>query len=125
MVVLILSILDILNYYNLQKQGDIFILGLNSDKSIKNIKGENRPINDINERCDLLLNLNIIDYIIIFESSTPFEILKLLKPQKIVKGGDYTKEKIIGGEFCDQIILFDYIVNRSTSLIVNKIKSSS
>lgn len=108
-----------------KKQGDILILGLNSDQSIKNIKGENRPINDINERCDLLLNLNIIDYIIIFESNNPFEILKHLKPKKIIKGGDYTKDKIIGGEFCEQIILFDYIENKSTSLIVNKIKSFS
>jgi D-beta-D-heptose 7-phosphate kinase/D-beta-D-heptose 1-phosphate adenosyltransferase len=103
----------------------MLVVGLNSDQSIKNIKGERRPINDLDERCELLLNLSIIDYIIVFDNNTPYNILKNLKPQTIVKGGDYTKEQIIGSEFCEQILLFDFIKNKSTSLIVNKIINTS
>jgi len=108
-----------------KKKGNMLVVGLNSDQSIKNIKGERRPINDLDERCELLLNLNIIDYIIVFDNNTPYNILKNLKPQTIIKGGDYTREQIIGSEFSEQIILFDFIKNKSTSLIVDKIISFS
>jgi D-beta-D-heptose 7-phosphate kinase/D-beta-D-heptose 1-phosphate adenosyltransferase len=104
-----------------KKQGELLVVGLNSDNSIKKIKGEKRPINNISERCELILSLNIVDYIIIFDNDNPYDILKKLKPKKIVKGGDYTKETIIGSEFCNEVMLFDYIEGKSTTLIVNKI----
>lgn len=106
-----------------KKQGDILIVGLNSDESIKRLKGNERPINDENERLELLNNLNIIDYIIIFNSDTPLDIIKLLKPKILVKGSDYTKENIIGKEYVSEIILFDYIKNKSSTLIINKMKN--
>ncbi len=106
-----------------KKQGDILIVGLNSDESIKRLKGNERPINDVNERLELLNNLNIIDYIIIFNSDTPLDIIKLLKPKILVKGSDYTKENIIGKEYVSEIILFDYIKNKSSTLIINKVKN--
>jgi D-beta-D-heptose 7-phosphate kinase/D-beta-D-heptose 1-phosphate adenosyltransferase len=104
-----------------KKQGELLVVGLNSDNSIKKIKGEKRPINSILERCELIMSLNIVDYIIIFDNDTPYDILKTLKPEIIVKGGDYTKETVIGSEFCNEVILFNYIEGKSTSLIVNKI----
>lgn len=104
-----------------KEQNGTIILGLNSDISIKKIKGENRPINNLNERIELLNNLNIIDYIIVFDSETPYDILKYLKPNIIVKGGDYNIDNIIGKEFCNEIKLFNYINGISTTNIVNKI----
>lgn len=111
--------LKLLNFA--RKQGDTLIVGLNGDESIKRNKGEKRPINDINERIEVLLNLNIIDYIIIFNEDTPYNILKHIRPNIMVKGSDYKKENIIGGEFTNHILLFDYIQNKSTSLVVEKI----
>ena len=104
-----------------KEQNGILIIGLNSDTSIKKIKGQTRPINNITERIDLLQNLNIIDYIIVFDNETPYNILKYLQPTIIVKGGDYNIDTIIGKEFCKEIKLFNYINGISTTNIVNKI----
>lgn len=106
-----------------KKQGDILVVGINSDESIKKLKGPERPINNIDERVNLLSLFDFIDYIIIFNDDTPYNIIKLLKPNILVKGSDYKKEDIIGANLVDNVILFDYIQNKSTSLIVNKIKS--
>lgn len=106
-----------------KQQNGIVILGLNSDTSIKKIKGETRPINNLEERVELLKNLNLINYIIVFDSESPYNLLKYLKPKIIVKGGDYNVNNIVGKEFCDQIILFNYINGISTTNIVNKIKN--
>lgn len=104
-----------------KKIGDILIVALNTDDSIKKLKGETRPINNINDRCDFLLSLGIVDYIIIFNDDTPEKILSYLKPNKIVKGGDYKKEEIIGGKYADEIIIYDYISGCSSTNIINRI----
>jgi D-beta-D-heptose 7-phosphate kinase/D-beta-D-heptose 1-phosphate adenosyltransferase len=104
-----------------KEQNGILVLGLNSDSSIKKIKGESRPINKINERLELLKNLNIIDYIIVFSSESPYNILQYLKPTIIVKGGDYNIDNIIGKEFCKEIKLFNYINGISTTNIIKEI----
>jgi len=103
--------------------GDILVVGLNSDESIKRLKGEDRPINDINERSMILSLFDFIDYIIVFYEDTPFNILKYLKPKIIVKGGDYKIENIIGSEFAEKVILFDYIDGKSSTNIIKKIKN--
>jgi D-beta-D-heptose 7-phosphate kinase/D-beta-D-heptose 1-phosphate adenosyltransferase len=105
-----------------KSQGDILIVGLNSDKSIKNIKGNNRPINNENDRIEFLLLLDFIDHVILFEEDTPYNIISILKPDILVKGGDYKKDDIIGKEFTNEIIIYDYINNKSTTNIINKIK---
>jgi D-beta-D-heptose 7-phosphate kinase/D-beta-D-heptose 1-phosphate adenosyltransferase len=107
-----------------KEKGEIFVLGLNSDNSIKKLKGEMRPINNINERCELLINLNIIDYIIIFDNETPLEIIKVLKPDIIIKGGDYSESTVIGKEYCGELLFFNYIDNISSTITINKIKNS-
>lgn len=104
-----------------KKQGNILIVGLNSDNSVKRLKGLTRPINNIQERSDLLLSLDFVDYIIIFSDDTPLNVLSILKPDILVKGGDYTKENIIGKEFAGEIILFDFIHGKSTSNIIKQI----
>jgi D-beta-D-heptose 7-phosphate kinase/D-beta-D-heptose 1-phosphate adenosyltransferase len=111
--------LGLLNFC--KKQEGIIVLGLNSDLSIKKFKGESRPINNLNERINLLNNLNLIDFIIVFDSETPYNILKNLKPTIIVKGGDYNIDNIIGKEFCKEIKLFNYINGISTTNIIKQI----
>lgn len=108
-----------------KKQGDILIVGLNGDESIKRLKGPSRPINSISERLELLSNLDFIDYIVVFNTDTPEPILKLICPSLLVKGGDYVIETIVGREYADNVLLFNYIENKSTSLIVNKITSNN
>ena len=106
-----------------KNQGDILIVGLNSDDSIKRLKGEKRPINDIYERSKILSLFDFIDYIIIFSDDTPLNIIKLLKPNILVKGADYNKDNIIGKEYVKNIVLFDFILNKSSSNVINKIKN--
>jgi D-beta-D-heptose 7-phosphate kinase/D-beta-D-heptose 1-phosphate adenosyltransferase len=106
-----------------KKQGDILVVGLNSNDSIKRFKGDKRPINDITERCELLKNLGVIDYIIIFNDDTPFHILELLRPDIMVKGGDYTIEQIIGKDFAKEIILYNYINGISSTNTIAKINN--
>jgi len=103
--------------------GDILVVGLNSDESIKRLKGESRPINLIDERSDILSLFDFIDYIIIFNDDTPLNVIKTLQPNIIVKGSDYKKENVVGKEYADEIILFDFINNKSSSLIINKIQN--
>lgn len=106
-----------------KNQGDLLVVGLNTDESIKRNKGNSRPINNLEERKTILALFDFIDYIIIFKDDTPVNILNILKPNTLVKGSDYTIEQIIGKEYCNNIILFDYIKNKSTSLVVDKIKN--
>ena len=84
-------------------------------------KGEKRPINDIEERTSILSLFDFIDYIIVFNDDTPYKIIDLLRPNIIVKGSDYEKTNVVGANLVDDVILFDYISNKSTSLIINKI----
>jgi rfaE bifunctional protein nucleotidyltransferase chain/domain len=104
-----------------KKQGDVLVVGLNSDESIKRLKGETRPINDIEERSKILSLFDFIDYIIIFSDDTPLNIIKALKPDILIKGSDYNKDNIIGKEYVKNIILFDFVQNKSSSRIINKI----
>ncbi|MBN1872181.1 MAG: D-glycero-beta-D-manno-heptose 1-phosphate adenylyltransferase [Candidatus Omnitrophica bacterium] len=76
--------------------GDILVVGLNSDGSVKRIKDKSRPINTAKDRAFVLAKINDVDYITIFAESTPFKLIKHLKPDILVKGADWKKEKIVG-----------------------------
>ena len=106
-----------------KSKGNILVVGLNSDESIKRLKGENRPINTLDERSIMLSLFNFIDYVIVFNDDTPLNVIKLLKPNIIIKGSDYEKKNVVGNEYVDEIILFDFINNKSSSLVINKIKN--
>ena len=105
--------------------GDILVVGLNSDESIKRLKGNSRPINLIDERSTILSLFDFIDYIIVFNDDTPLNIIKTLQPNIIVKGSDYKKENVVGKEYVDEIVLFDFINNKSSSLVINKIQNQN
>ena len=78
--------------------GDILIVGLNSDESVKRLKGEDRPMQNEVERKNALLNTGYVDEVYIFDDDTPLELIKLIKPDILVKGGDYTPNEIVGYE---------------------------
>ena len=107
--------------------GDKLIVGLNSDKSISKLKGPERPIIGQSERKKILLALKYVDEVIIFNEENPLKLIKKLKPSILVKGADYTKEQVIGGEFVEsyggQIKLVKLAKGKSTSNIINKISS--
>jgi len=103
-------------------QGDIVVVGLNSDASIKRLKGEERPINSIELRLKVIESIRSIDFVVIFEEDTPLEVIKQLHPDVLVKGGDYTIDSIIGKEFVKEVKLCPIIPDISSTRIINKIK---
>lgn len=103
--------------------GDILILGLNTDASVKRLKGEMRPINSEMDRAIVLSALWCIDYIILFDEDTPFELIKSIRPDILVKGGDYKIEEVVGREFAKEVILIDFVDGYSTTNIINKMSN--
>ena len=106
--------------------GDKLIIGLNSDDSIKRIKGENRPIIEEISRAILLSSLGFVDAIVFFSEKTPINLIKLIMPDILAKGGDYKIGTIVGAEVVQknggEIHLIPFLDGFSTSNIVNKIK---
>jgi rfaE bifunctional protein nucleotidyltransferase chain/domain len=96
------------------------VVGLNSDSSVSRIKGSGRPINTVRDRELLLRNLRSVNKVIVFEEDTPLEVIKHLKPDIIVKGGDYLANEVIGSELAE-IRIFQFIQGYSSTSIINKI----
>lgn len=107
-----------------KKLGDILIVGLNSDKSVKRLKGPERPVKNQDERATILSALEMVDYVIIFNDDTPYAILEKIKPNVLVKGGDYKIEDIVGTEFSQETFVIPFIDGYSTSSTIRKIKLS-
>ena len=102
--------------------GDILVLGLNSDDSVRRLKGSTRPINNESDRAFMLLKLAAVDYVTIFDEDTPLELIKLLKPHVLAKGADYTVEQVVGREHVKEVRLIDFVDGYSTSTIIEKSK---
>lgn len=103
--------------------GDLLVLGLNSDSSVKRLKGESRPINNEKDRAIILSALECVDYIIIFDEDTPLELIKNLKPDILVKGGDYKIENVVGREYAKETVLIDFVDGYSTTKIIKNINN--
>ena len=84
---------------NAKKLGDILVVAINSDESVKILKGNSRPINDLKTRIKNLETLNVVDYVISFSAETPKKIIENISPDTLVKGGDYNINDIVGAEF--------------------------
>jgi D-beta-D-heptose 7-phosphate kinase/D-beta-D-heptose 1-phosphate adenosyltransferase len=112
------SYLDIAKSY-----GDVLIVGLNSDDSVKRLKGDSRPINTQNDRGFILASLESVDYVVPFNEDTPYELIKLVQPDILVKGADYEKKDIIGSDIAKQVKLVDFIDGQSTTNIIKQIKN--
>ena len=104
-----------------KQKGDILILGLNTDASVKRIKGEGRPINDENDRAFVLSAFEFVDYIVLFSEDTPVNLLKTVQPDVLVKGADYKIEEVIGREFAKETVLIDFQEGYSSTNIINKV----
>ena len=102
--------------------GDILILGLNSDRSVKAIKGANRPINKQMDRACILAALEAVDYVVIFDEDTPYKLIESIKPNILAKGGDYEGKKVIGEDIVDELKLVEFIKGNSSTQTIDKIK---
>ena len=107
-----------------KKCGDVLIVGLNSDASVKMLKGETRPINPQSDRAQVLAALNCVDYVVIFDEISPIELLKSIKPDVYVKGADYTLETLPEAKplltLGIDIKFVDLVLGKSTSNIIKK-----
>jgi len=104
--------------------GDVMIVGLNSDRSVKALKGESRPINSQEDRALILAALEVVDYVVIFDEDTPYEIIKAIKPHILVKGGDYEGKEIIGKNLVNECKLVQFIDGKSTTKTIDKIRNT-
>lgn len=105
--------------------GEVLVIGLNSDESVKRLKGRSRPILPLDERRELLLALRAVDYVCVFAEDTPFEIIAQVRPDVLVKGGDWPVEKIVGHDYVasygGKTYSLPYIEGRSTTEIIAQI----
>ena len=100
--------------------GDILVLGLNEDESIRRLKGESRPINEFADRAEVMAALEMIDFVIGFEDDTPYELIKVVKPNILVKGGDYEGKEVVGSDIADETRLVQFVDGKSTTNIIKR-----
>jgi D-beta-D-heptose 7-phosphate kinase/D-beta-D-heptose 1-phosphate adenosyltransferase len=116
------------DYLNKAKAlGDVLILGLNSDSSVKRIKGEKRPVLNQDERAAITSNLKAVDYVVIFDEDDPFNIISYLIPDVLVKGADWALDKIIGRDVVEanggEVKAIKFVTDQSTTNIIKKVLS--
>ncbi|MDO4690725.1 MAG: D-glycero-beta-D-manno-heptose 1-phosphate adenylyltransferase [Fusobacterium sp.] len=113
---------------NAKRQGDILIVGVNSDESTRRLKGPTRPINNQNDRACMLSALKSVDYTVIFEEDTPEDLIAYLKPSIHVKGGDYKKDDLpetkIVEAYGGKVVILNFVEGKSTTNIINKINNN-
>ncbi len=102
--------------------GDILIVGLNSDASVSRLKGAARPINVAEDRAYLLAALEAVDFVVPFEEDTPYELVEMIAPDVLVKGGDYEGKKVVGTEFARELKLVNFVDGKSTTKTIEKIQ---
>jgi len=105
--------------------GDVLILGLNSDRSVKALKGENRPINTQLDRAYILAALEAVDYVVVFDDDTPYDLIKAVKPHTLVKGGDYEGKAVVGQDIADELKLVQFVDGKSTTKTIEKIQQGT
>lgn len=123
---------DILHYGHIKllesakAKGDILIVGLNSDSSVRRIKGKGRPIQGERARARILDSLRMVDYVVVFGESTPLQLIKNIKPDVLVKGSDYRDRVVVGREEVEksggEVYLYPIRKGYSTTGILNKLK---
>jgi len=103
--------------------GDVLIVGLNSDASVKWLKGPSRPVNPQEDRAYILAALEAVDYVVIFEDDTPYDLIKAVQPHILVKGGDYEGKTVVGQDIADELRLVQFVDGKSTTKIIEKIST--
>ena len=106
--------------------GEVLIIGLNTDASVKRLKGEGRPLQDENTRALVLASLRFVEAVVLFEEDTPHNLIEMVKPDMLVKGGDYTEENIVGADIVKanggQVVSIPLTPGHSTSTLIEKLK---
>ncbi len=105
--------------------GDILIVGLNSDESVSRLKGPTRPVNVAEDRAYLLAALEAVDFVVPFSEDTPYNLIKMIEPDTLVKGGDYEGKAVIGTEFACELKLVDFVDGKSTTKTIEKIQGKT
>ena len=109
------------------KLGDILIVGLNSDTSVKRLKGPERPVNNQDDRAEMLSSLEFVDYVVVFDEDTPYELIKKVQPDVLVKGGDYNPDNVVGKDIVEarggELRLLNFVEGKSTTNIINKMRN--
>jgi D-beta-D-heptose 7-phosphate kinase/D-beta-D-heptose 1-phosphate adenosyltransferase len=108
-----------------KKLGDVLVLGLNSDASVRAIKGDKRPLTPERERAEVMASLAAVDFVTIFEEETPLELIEYLQPDILVKGGDWEPGSVVGGDAVrkrgGRVVIIPLVENSSTTRIIEKI----
>lgn len=107
---------------NAKNLGSLLIVGLNSDESVKRLKGKNRPINSGQDRASVLSALGFVDYVVIFEEDTPYQLIEKLKPDILAKGADYKDKEVVGSDLVKEVVLIDFVADKSTTNIIKRIQ---
>ena len=111
-----------------RQQGDALIVGLNSDASVRRLKGEGRPVRSESERAIVVAALAMVDAVVIFEQDTPLELIRALEPDVLVKGGDYTEATVVGADDVrargGRVVIVPLTPGHSTTAIVEKLRGS-
>ncbi len=107
--------------------GDFLVVAINSDSSVKRIKGQTRPVVAEDDRAFVVSNLKSVDYVCIFGEDTPYEVIKVLQPDYLVKGADWKVDDVVGKDIVEgrggKVVTIEYMKGRSTTNIINKILS--
>ncbi|MDR2137501.1 MAG: D-glycero-beta-D-manno-heptose 1-phosphate adenylyltransferase [Synergistaceae bacterium] len=103
--------------------GDRLIVGLNSDRSVKALKGESRPLNGEGDRARVLAALQAVDLVVVFDEDTPAELLSELRPHVLAKGGDYEADQLPGRQWVEEVVILPLLPGRSTTEMVRRIKN--
>ncbi len=108
--------------------GDVLVIGLNSDDSVRRLKGDSRPVNNQMDRAIVLSALRAVDYVCFFEEDTPLELIMQLKPHIITKGGDYTVQDVVGGEFVinngGKVVIIELVAGKSTTNTIQRLNAT-
>ena len=109
-----------------RQQGDLLVVGLNSDASVRRIKGPLKPLLGVQERAEMLLALSCVDYTTFFEEDDPYNIIQILRPDVLVKGGDWSIDKIIGGDLVQswggKVMNIPVVEGRSTTNLIQMVR---
>jgi rfaE bifunctional protein nucleotidyltransferase chain/domain len=117
----LLHVGHVMLFYKARSYGDVLVVAINSDESMKRLKGPSRPLVPESSRAKVLAALEPVDYVVTFGEDTPAEIIKALKPDILVKGGDYKLDQIVGREDVKKVIRFPVVEGYSTTNLIKKI----
>ncbi len=104
-----------------RKLGDCLVVGMNSDASMKQLKGPSRPLAPFGDRALVMAALEAVDYVVEFKEETPYQLISALKPQILVKGGDYAADQIVGRDLVKKVVRIPLVKGRSTSALIQKV----